>query len=164
MPLNYQVQKKAFGFDDSKTQKYVVSAKRGHTVSYEDVLSEVSKQSHLNPGQVYTAIEALIDVSITFMQQGHGVKLGDFGILKPSFSAASSVNSEGANASSIRRKKILFRPGKRLAKFIQDLSVTSIDSWDEETEEPGAEPGTDPTPKPEPGGGGGPGGDEGELT
>ena len=81
MPLNYQVQKKTFGFDETRTEKYVASAKRVHTVSYEDILKEVSKQSHLNPGEVYTAIEALIDVSITFMQQGHGVKLGDFGIL-----------------------------------------------------------------------------------
>lgn len=80
------------------------------------------------------------------MQQGHGVKLGDFGILKPSFSAASSIKSEDANAGSIRRKKILFRPGKRLAQFIENLPVTSVDSWDEETEEP--------TPEPEPGGGG----------
>lgn len=144
MPLNYKIKKRTFGFDETKTEKYVASAKRGHTVSYEDILKEVAKQSHLNSGEVYTAIEALIDVSITFMQQGHGVKLGDFGILKPSFSASSSTKSEDANAGSIRRKKILFRPGKRLAQFIENLPVTSVDSWDEETEEP--------TPEPEPGG------------
>lgn len=159
MPLNYQVQKKTFGFDKTNTEKYVASAKRGHTVSYEDILKEVSKQSHLNPGEVYTAIEALIDVSITFMQQGHGVKLGDFGILKPSFSAASSIKSEEANASSIKRKKILFRPGKRLTEFIENLPVASISSWDEETEEV--------IPEPEPGGGSDGGGEDGgggELT
>lgn len=160
MPLNYEVKKMTFGFDETKTEKYVVSAKRGHTVSYEDILKEVAKQSHLSSGEVYSAIEALIDVSITVMQQGHGVKLGDFGILKPSFSAASSTKSEDANAGSIRRKKILFRPGKRLAQFIEDLPVTSMDSWDEETDEP--------TTEPEPGGGtqtgGGQGEGEGELS
>ena len=70
MPLNYEIKKRTFGFDETKTEKYVASAKRGHTVSYEDILKEVAKQSHLNSGEVYTAIEALIDVSITFMQQG----------------------------------------------------------------------------------------------
>lgn len=88
------------------------------------------------------------------------MKLGDFGILKPSFSAASSTSSANANAGSIRRKKILFRPGKRLAQFIEDLPVTSMDSWDEETDEP--------TTEPEPGGGtqtgGGQGEGEGELS
>ena len=93
------------------------------------------------------------------MQQGHGVKLGDFGILKPSFSAASSTKSEEANASSIKRKKILFRPGKRLTEFIENLPITSISSRDEETEEV--------IPEPEPGGGSDGGGEDGgggELT
>ena len=68
MPLNYQVQKKTFGFDKTNTEKYVASAKRGHTVSYEDILKEVSKQSHLNPGEVYTAIEALMGLLAHFTQ------------------------------------------------------------------------------------------------
>lgn len=50
MPLNYEIKKRTFGFDETKTEKYVASAKRGHTVSYEDILKEVAKQSHLNSG------------------------------------------------------------------------------------------------------------------
>lgn len=160
MPLNYSVKKTVFGFDKTNTEKYVASARRGHTVSYEDVLQEVAKQSSLNSGQVYMAIEALIDVSITFMQQGHGVKLGELGILKPSFSAASSTSAGDANAGSIKRKKILFRPGKRLAQFIENLPVTSLSAWDEETELPNP----DPEPEPDPDEGGGNEGGGGELT
>lgn len=155
MPLGYKVQKKTFGFDKTKTEKYVATAQRNHTVSYEDILQEVAKQSRLSGGEVYSAIEALINVSITFMKQGHGVKLGDFGIFKPTFSAQSQETAENATAESITRKRILFQPGKKLKEFIGGLSVVSYDDSETDTSQ---EP--DPTP------GGGDGGEDGggELT
>jgi predicted histone-like DNA-binding protein len=154
MPLGYKVKKRVFAFDKTKAEKYVATAQRNHTVSYEDILQEVAKQSRLNNGEVYAAIEALIEVSITFMKQGHGVRLGDFGIFKPTFSAASQDTADTATVDSIKRKHILFQPGKKLREFIGNLSVVSYEEAD-----------TEPT---SPGGGGESGGGEdgggGELT
>lgn len=151
MPLGYKVKKTVFGFDKNKTEKYVATAQRNHTVSYDDILQEVAKQSRLSGGEVYTAIEALINVSITFMKQGHGVKLGDFGIFKPTFSAESQSTADTVTAETIVRKKILFQPGKKLKEFIGGLSVVSYDS----PEDSSTSPETDPEPDKKPGGSGG---------
>ena len=124
MPLNYEIKKRTFGFDETRTEKYVVSAKRGHTVSYEDILKEVAKQSHLNSGEVYTAIEALIDVSITFMQQGHGVKLGDFGTFRMSLSSEGVDAPEQFDAAShVRRTRLIFTPGVLLKAALATITV-----------------------------------------
>lgn len=157
MPLGYKVQKKVFGFDKNKTEKYVATAQRNHTVSYEDILQEVAKQSRLNSGEVYSAIEALIEVSITFMKQGHGVRLGDFGIFKPTFSAQSQDAADSATAESIKRKRILFHPGKKMRDFLGNLSIVSYDTYEEE----GSTPGADGEQGKDPGDGGGSGGSQG---
>ena len=145
MPLNYQVKKKTFGFDKDKTERYVATAQRGHTVSYDDILEEAEKQSHISRGQLYTAIDAIINVSITFMKQGHGVNMGELGIFKPSFTASSCENADEAGAQSIVRKKILYQPGKKLREFIEALELSATDSQADDAA----------TGEPEPGGGAG---------
>ena len=43
MALNYEVKKRVFGFDETKTEKYVAQMKTLGVVGFKDLCDEVSK-------------------------------------------------------------------------------------------------------------------------
>ena len=46
MALNYEVKKRVFGFDETKTEKYVAQMKTLGVVGFKDLCDEVSKDRH----------------------------------------------------------------------------------------------------------------------
>lgn len=46
MALNYEVKKRVFGFDETKTEKYVAQMKTLGVVGFKDLCDEVSKIGH----------------------------------------------------------------------------------------------------------------------
>ena len=82
MGLQYVVAKRIFGFDKDKNVKYVAKS-----VGLVDIMSEE-------------------------IDDGKTVRLGDFGLFRPSFVGKSADTEAGVSASNIVRKRILFFPGE----------------------------------------------------
>lgn len=61
MALNYEVKKRVFGFDETKTEKYVAQMKTLGVVGFKDLCDEVSKIGMAPRGVVKLVLDGLID-------------------------------------------------------------------------------------------------------
>lgn len=64
MALNYEVKKRVFGFDETKTEKYVAQMKTLGVVGFKDLCDEVSKIGMAPRGVVKLVLDGLIDTLI----------------------------------------------------------------------------------------------------
>ena len=61
MALNYEVKKRVFGFDETKTEKYVAQMKTMDVEELKDLCDEVSKIGMAPRGVVKLVLDGLID-------------------------------------------------------------------------------------------------------
>ena len=61
MALNYEVKKRVFGFDETKTEKYVAQMKTLGVFAFRDLCDEVSKIGMAPRGVVKLVLDGLID-------------------------------------------------------------------------------------------------------
>lgn len=115
--------KKTFGFDETKTEKYVVTPDRGVPVSFKDLCGQVSLVSGVNKGNVVATLDALVVSMQTYIRQGHAVRMDGFGTFVPSFNAKSSLVEKEANADSIYRMKLRFIPCTELREMMYGIEV-----------------------------------------
>ena len=64
MALKYVVKKRVFGFDKTKTEKYVAQNFITNTVNFKDLCDEISKVGMVPSGAVKFVLDALIEGSI----------------------------------------------------------------------------------------------------
>lgn len=111
MALKYVVKKRVFGFDKTKTEKYVAQNVITNTVNFRDLCKEVSMFGMIPEGAVKHVIDALIDALNTNLNKGLSVQLGDFGCFRPGMSCKSQKEEKDVDADTVRRVKIVFTPG-----------------------------------------------------
>ena len=89
MALNYEVKKKVFGFDQTKTEKYVAQLKTLGIIQFGDLCDEVTKIGMAPRGVVKMVLDGLIDTLNININKGFSVQLGDFGCFRPGINAKS---------------------------------------------------------------------------
>ncbi len=134
MGLRVRRVKRAFGFDKSKTEKYVIVPDRATIVSFEHLCEQVALISGINLGMVQATVFGLVRSMRTFIQQGHTVQVEGFGTFIPSFNAKSSLVEKEANVDSIHHVKLRFLPSAELKaamssmEFVFDATDSTNDS------------------------------------
>ena len=124
MAFKFRRIKKVFGFDKSKTEKYVVVPDRATPVSFRNLCEQIALISGINLGNVQATLFALVRSMKTFFQEGHAVQVEGFGTFMPSFNAKSSQIEEDANADSIVRVKLRFIPCDELRTMLNNITFT----------------------------------------
>ena len=105
MALNYEVKKRVFGFDETKTEKYVAQMKTLGVVGFKDLCDTLN-----------------MDIN-----KGFSVQLGEFGCFRPGINAKSQDKLEDVTASTIYRRKIIFTPGFYFKDMLTRASVEKMD-------------------------------------
>lgn len=109
MALKYVVKKTVFGFDKTKTTKYVARPLSAGTVNYSALCDQVTKLGIVVPRSVVRmVIDSLVEVLEYNLANHMSVKLGDFGTLRLRFSCKSQDSEEAVNAETLRHRKIIF--------------------------------------------------------
>ena len=121
MSLRVRRIKKAFGFDETKTQKYVLVPDRATVVNFEHLCEQVSEVAGVNMGMVQITLYGLVKSLKTFIRQGHAVQVDGFGTFIPSFNAKSSEVEQEANVDSIYHVKLRFLPSTELREVMQKI-------------------------------------------
>ena len=103
MALKYVVKKRVFGFDKTKTEKYVAQNVITNTVNFRDLCKEVSMFGMIPEGAVKHVIDALIDALNTNLNKGLSVQLGDFGCFRPGMNCKSQNEEKDVDADTVRR-------------------------------------------------------------
>ena len=143
MALNYEVKKRVFGFDKTKTEKYVAQLKTLGMVEFGDLCDEVTKVGMAPRGVVKMVLDGLIDTLNMNINKGFSVQLGDFGCFRPGLNAKSQDREEDVKSDTVYRRKIIFTPGQQFKEMLTRASVTRA-GWDnsEVVSGGGSNPGT----------------------
>ena len=143
MALNYEVKKRVFGFDKTKTEKYVAQLKTLGMVEFGDLCDEVTKVGMAPRGVVKMVLDGLIDTLNMNINKGFSVQLGDFGCFRPGLNAKSQDKEEDVKSDTVYRRKIIFTPGQQFKEMLTRASVTRA-GWDnsEGVSGGGSNPGT----------------------
>lgn len=132
-----------FGFDKTKTEKYVAQLKTLGMVEFEDLCDEVTKVGMAPRGVVKMVLDGLIDTLNMNINKGFSVQLGDFGCFRPGLNAKSQDKEEDVKSDTVYRRKIIFTPGQQFKEMLTRASVTRA-GWDnsEVVSGGGSNPGT----------------------
>jgi len=122
--MEYIVTKRVFGFDETKTEKFVVTPLNAGEVSYNKLCKQIVQICGAHRGIVQLVTAGLIDAMINNLEDGKSVRLGDFGIFRPTLKTHAANSEEEANTSCIQRRRINFTPGKLFKEALNDMSVT----------------------------------------
>ncbi len=124
MSIRYKVVKQVFGFDKTGTEKYVVKAVTGETLTFDKVCTQVTQVCGAHRGTVAQITSGLFDVMLYHLDRGHSVQFGEFGTLRPGLRTYAQDSEQTANASAVYRRKINFIPGKMFKNFLKDVSIS----------------------------------------
>lgn len=80
MALKFRRVKKAFGFDKTKTEKYVVVPERATPVEFGYLCEQIALVSGVNKGMVRATLYGLVSSMKTFIQQGILCRWKDSGV------------------------------------------------------------------------------------
>ena len=143
MALNYEVKKRVFGFDKTKTETYVAQLKTLGMEEFGDLCDEVTKVGMAPRGVVKMVLDGLIDTLNMNINKGFSVQLGDFGCFRPGLNAKSQDKEEDVKSDTVYRRKIIFTPGQQFKEMLTRASVTRA-GWDnsEVVSGGGSNPGT----------------------
>lgn len=135
MALRVRRIKKAFGFDKTKTEKYVIVPDRATVVNFEALCDQVAAVSGINLGMVQSVVYGLVKSMTTFIRQGHSVQVVGFGTFVPSFNAKSSLEEKEANVDSIHHVKLRFLPSAELRAVMKSMEFEFdvVDSTNDST-------------------------------
>lgn len=116
MAFNYEVKKRVFGFDKTKTEKYVAQMKTLGIIQFGDLCDEVTKVGMAPRGVVKMVLDGLIDTLNININKGFSVQLGDFGCFRPGINAKSQDKQEDVKSDTVYRRKIILLRGSILKR------------------------------------------------
>ncbi len=149
MPLQYEVKKRTFGFDKTKTEKYVAQNVITNTLDFKTLCDEITKVGLVPSGAVKFVLDALIDTLNMNLNKGISVQLGDFGTFRPGMNCESQDAAEKVDSNTIRRLRIIFTPGYKFKEMLNRVSIQK-----KVTSSNGSPESGDPEPNPNPDEGG----------
>ncbi len=127
MAIKYEVKKVVFGFDKTKTEKFVAQTKVLGMVEFKTLCEEVQKVSLAPRGVVKMVIDGLIDTLNMDLDKGYSVQLGDFGCFRPGLNAKSQTGVKDVDANTVYRRKIIFSSGSYFKEMLNKVSVERLE-------------------------------------
>ena len=127
MAIKYEVKTVVFGFDKTKTEKFVAQAKVLGMVEFKTLCEEVQKVSMAPRGVVKMVIDGLIDTLNMDLDKGYSVQLGDFGCFRPGLNAKSQTGVKDVDANTVYRRKIIFSSGSYFKEMLNKVTVERLE-------------------------------------
>ena len=128
MALKYVVKKTVFGFDQTRTEKYVARPLLAGTVNYPELYEQAAKRCMgVSNSVIRMVIDDLIKVLEWNLLNHMSVKLDDFGTFRPAFGSKSQDTEEAVNAEALRHRKIIFTPGSYFKGMLSDVSIQKFE-------------------------------------
>jgi predicted histone-like DNA-binding protein len=101
-------------------KKWYAQAKSDGDISLKDLGKEITQRCTVNFADTLAVLEALTQVLTVNLEGNKIVRFGDFGSFQVGIGSEGAETPEKFNASMIRSKKVIFRPGVDL----KDMLIT----------------------------------------
>ena len=137
MGVNVKIRKKVLNFTEEKKEIYVAEADRGDVIDAKKIAKLIAQDTGARPAQVEMILNSLTNSMITWLEEGHGVKLGNFGSFMPSVRSDSNEDPEKVG---VKRMRLTFYPSKDLYTKVGAISYSKESLPQNETEYSETEP------------------------
>ena len=132
MPIKFRKNKIILNFLKDKPELYKVQQINYGTLGLEKLVAEIAHAEGVNESQTLSVITALVNRIAHYVELGYGVRVGDLGSFKLQLNAKCAKSIDDADASTIRRFRVNFRPGKKLQDVAKTVTVSDYTSLDVE--------------------------------
>lgn len=116
--------------------KFYAAPAYGEEISIRELAREISESCSLTVSDVVGVLESLLAKLPAHLKASNKVRLGDFGIMKLSFSSKGQEKAEDVSSRDVKDVHVLFTPGVEFKKELTDVGFFKRDA--SENQEAGA--------------------------
>jgi predicted histone-like DNA-binding protein len=121
MAVKYSINERGNPLQPQQPKKWYANAKGTGDVTLRALSKEIAARSTVAPADTQAVLVALTEVLVQHLANGKIVRLGDFGAFQVSIGSAGAETKEKFNASLIKTKKVVFRPGIDIKEMLYNL-------------------------------------------
>jgi predicted histone-like DNA-binding protein len=122
MSIKFKVLPRKNPRDLEAPEKFYAAAIADGEIDLERLAEMIAYQCTVTDSDCYAVLTALEHNIVNELKQGRIIKLGRLGNFQVGLSSDGKETPAEVNSSSIRKNRVLFRPGKRLRSMLNDLS------------------------------------------
>lgn len=108
------------------SQLYYAVSKSIGVCTAETLYGSIADRSALTEGDVKNVVDGFMFVLEQRLQEGQSVQLGDLGYFFPMLGSPGVKKPEDFKPVMIKKRRIIFRPGKALMEFSRNMQVERI--------------------------------------
>lgn len=131
MGVSVTVQKRVLKFTENEKTVYVAKAQRGDVIKPDKIAKYVAKDTGAPQAQVKMILDTLVESMMDWIEEGHGVKLGNFGSFMPT---AKSASSEIPEEVGVKRMWVTFYASKQLKERLDEVKYSTVNDFAAEVE------------------------------
>lgn len=107
---------------DRSQKKFYASPSYTEDINLHKVAQDISNNCTLTPADISAVLDSFLEVLPGYLENGHSIKMGDFGRFRLSFRSVGQENEEDVSANDIGAARILFVPSTRLKGKLKSIS------------------------------------------
>ena len=129
MALPLKIVKKRDPRDVTKPTKYYVLSKATGEVTFEELAYQAAGQCTVKEADCYGVIKALEHNVKDALSQGKIVRFGTIGSFQISISSHGAETKEELSVKSVKQRRVLFRPDRRMKDLLLKLKFTKEEGF-----------------------------------
>jgi predicted histone-like DNA-binding protein len=122
MSAKFQILRRKNPQDMNGPDKYYAAALGDGEIDLDTLADRIAYQTALTEVDCHAVLLSLVHNVSEELNQGRIVRLGKLGTFRIGISSKGFSTAEEVTAGAIVKRRILFRPGKKLRKVLRDLS------------------------------------------
>jgi predicted histone-like DNA-binding protein len=115
------VQKGQPGVAGGGEKKYYASPVTNGEWDIDRLTKSIEKICTVSGADIRAVLYALVDVSVEGLEDGTIIRLGDLGSIRVTVSSEGRATAEEVNAECIKKTGIIFVPGQRIKKTLENV-------------------------------------------
>ncbi len=123
MPIKFKtISRPEPGITGGGTQKFYAQTVLDGEVDLPELCKEIERISTVSEADVMATLIALVSIVPDKLADSKIVRIGELGTFRPSVSSQGHDEEKEVSGRSIKGNKVLFRPGKRIARAMKAAS------------------------------------------
>lgn len=114
------------GVEGGGTKKWYAKVVTNGERDIDELTKRIEKISTVSGADIRAVLYAMVDVCVDDLDDGYIIRLGDLGSLRVSIGSEGMEAQEDVTSGAIRSSKILFSPGPRLKKMLENMDYSKV--------------------------------------
>lgn len=103
--------------------KYLARIKKKKTIKFDEMSDRIQSRSSVTKGDAYGVLIQFSEIMIEELLEGNPVEIAGVGTISPEFSAKAVDTLDEVTVDTITRRKLGFRPSKKLREKMQSIKI-----------------------------------------